>query len=198
MVDLYKAVIDICVFCRERWPVLLIDGKYRHVGPYSRHPEPFSHKCEANQIRQVMKYEEYKGGPKVKFPVPEVSTLTEHFFNPKNRSFFRNLSTCTLDVNSWPEWKRSYTFDGKEKKETPEELEASNTRARREIRQLDAYEYYAYQPCTDHCCYVPRRASSGWDVDKKPSCNWGIGCISCWAKYQKLADQLEEANPVCY
>jgi hypothetical protein len=190
--ELFDACVKKCVWCAEQWPLVATGGKILHVGPYTKDRKLFSYSCAATTIREAFEYVGYEGGEEIewKVPIPRKLGANAKASSPRNRSFWRNLTECSLHVSEWPDWKRSVDLYGKKtRKDTPSDLK----RMRDELRYSDALEYWAHKECTEGLQYHPT-IKNGRIV--QPTCNWEIGCITCWGRYETFSNELHEAD--CY
>lgn len=197
--ELFKACAAQCLWCKEQWGLVEHKGRYIHVAPFTRDPQLFSHSCEAEAIRTAFKYYTYAGGKQVKWkarPAKELVAimtgkhkrnggLTRNITSPENRVFWRGGLRATIEVASWPDWKRS----GSERV-TPERLRD----VRDELLFYDECDYAVRQPCTENLQYRPQLDRT-W---KEPTCNDGIGCATCWGRYERAVKEWEDKNPCCY
>jgi hypothetical protein len=102
--------------------------------------------------------------------------------SPNNRNFWRAGIHASLSVASWPKWKRSLGLSG----EKPHETTAEDLkRMRDELLYYDALDCWTRKPCTDNLQYRP-----GYYEGRilQPRCNYGIGCATCWERYQSFYD----------
>lgn len=192
--SLFQACTTQCEFCADQWP--LVNGV--HVAPFTKDPNLFSWKCSAVQIRKGFDYWDYKGGKQKKWKVPSAKSLLETYTaankkakigrnldSPANRSFWRCGIRASLEVNSWPEWKRSIGSKAK----TPEEIAKDNADDRQELLFFDAMDYWTRQACTDNHQYRPHYSEGSHGYIVTPTCNHGLGCTTCWAKYKAYYDK---------
>jgi hypothetical protein len=179
--SLFNACLSQCVWCQEQWPTIMHKGEIVHVAPYTKDPKLFCWGCQSASIRKAFGYMGYVGGKQIKWKVPSVSVIKTTAIRPDTRDFWRNCAEASLNVASWPEWKRSIDADGKRAKPaTAEDLK----RLRGELLQYDALDYWSRQPCTDNLQFRPGYALGG--VFQQPSCNYGIGCTTCWGRYEEF------------
>jgi hypothetical protein len=200
--ELFKACVSQCVWCEEQWPLVESRGKLAHVGPFTKDPKLFSRACDASTIRTAFKYSGFKGGKQTKHKArtaAELRRVMEGYYKagrkglamnldgPGNRSFWRGPIVATIEVASWPAWKRS----GGGEPPSPERLK----RNRDELLFFDECDFICRQACTDNLQYRPH-----WDKGRgnlvKPQCNGGFGCMTCWGLYEKAHD--EHAATLCY
>lgn len=171
----------------------MLDGRsVLHVGPFTKDKRLFSTDCEADKIRIAFEYAGYEGGKAIKRKPRDGATLYAiitgrkspsgfgHCIeSPDNRSFWRNGTRCTLEVASWPEWKQSYTIDGKRSEPiTPERL----AECRAELAFYDECDFATRQPCTENLQYRPVIVDGRL---ARPTCNGGMGCTTCWERYER-------------
>lgn len=195
---LFKACVSQCVWCSEQWPLAEIRGKQTHIGPFTKDPKLFSRACDADTIRKAFKYTGYRGGKQIKHKARTADELRKvintyyranknglgmNLDGPKNRSFWRGPIEATIEVASWPEWKRS----GSGETPSPERLK----RCRDELFFFDECDSICRQPCSDNLQYRPHWNKAQTNL-VKPSCNGGFGCMACWGLYQKAYDKHSE------
>jgi hypothetical protein len=195
---IFAACISQCEWCVEQWPVVVYEKNIVHVAPFTKDPKLFYWSCDSSTIRRAFNYMEYKGGKKVSWTPPSEAAITlmnrlsgkggivKNVTSPKSRDFWRGTIRASLQVASWPLWKRSVDIDGKKPKEiTPEELR----RMRDELLSYDALDYWTRQPCTESLQYRPHLNKGRVE---KPTCNHGIGCIGCWGRYEVFYNDLHK------
>lgn len=193
--ELFKACVSQCVWCEEQWPLAESRGKLVHVGPFTKDPKLFSKACDADTIRKAFKYPGYKGGKQIKYKAraaEELRRVVENYYKasskglgmnmdgPSNRSFWRGPIEATIEVASWPEWKRSGS-----PAPTPDRLK----RSRDELRFFDECDFITRQPCSDSLQYRPLLNKARTNL-VKPPCNGGFGCTTCWERYQAEHDKM--------
>ena len=181
--ELFVACTKQCVWCAEQWPVLATGGQMIHVGPYTKDKSLFFYPCKADSIREAFEYVGYGGGKINKWRTPPIEKLlgVKVMASPETRAFWRGLNTASLNVSEWPDWKRS--IGGK--KSTPEELK----HMREELLYWDALDYWARKACTENLQYRPSIVNGRI---AKPTCNWGLGCVTCWGRYDTYEKKLHE------
>lgn len=202
--SLFEACVTQCAWCNAQWP--LVNGS--HVAPFTRDPKLFSWRCEALSIRKGFDYWDYKGGKVKKWKVPSPQTLLEalgaygkgkklskNISSPDNRSFWRNAIRCSIEVRSWPEWKR-----GGSKQLSPAEIVKEDNDDREELLFYDAMDFWTRESCTENHQF---RAGTLVDCEDgkgqyfaRPSCNYGFGCTTCWAKYEKHSEEWSRKNDI--
>lgn len=193
---LFEACASQCVWCAEQWPVITRGESVLHVAPFTQDPALFQWGCDSKTIRKAFKYPDYRG-TKFKWtpPTAEVMRMAERLggsrglvklvTSPKGRAFWRGTITASLSVASWPMWKRSIDQYGEKPKETTsEELKVM----REELLRYDALDYWSRQPCTENLQYRPN-FRTGHVI--KPACNNGVGCTTCWERFEKFSDAQE-------
>jgi hypothetical protein len=159
----------------------------------------FRQPCKAAAIREAFNYYGYKGGKVIRWRPPSAKKLKaaedadRRLFRahlaPSSRAFWRNLHRASLEVASWPDWKRSIDLYAKTpKKDTPEDLKAM----RDELLHWDALDYWQRQPCTEDERYRPAIVRGRVT---EPTCNSGLGCSGCWARHEAFRDKLSENAP---
>ena len=176
-----------------------------HVAPYTRDPLLFSHICDAEAIRKGFKYMTYDGGVQEYWPVPSAQSLIDmlnmnrarsaedgkplrkNVSSPHTRRFWRGGLRATIEVASWPAWKRGNNDDDQD----PALIAIKLKQVRRELLVYDALDYWTRQQCTDNFQYRPHMNEKGSNL-VEPSCNWGLGCTTCWERYERAYEKMTE------
>jgi hypothetical protein len=203
--ELFIACTTQCIWCLEQWPIKATGGHMLHVGPFTQDKHLFSTVCKAESIRQAFEYITYKGGKQI---VRKPRTAKQLYFiltkgekrnggickrvmSPDNRSFWRTGCRATLEVAGWPEWMQSYGIDGKKSEPVSQErLKAT----REEILFYDECDFACRQQCTENLQYRPK-LERNWT---EPTCNDGMGCMTCWERFEKAKEEWENAHPCLY
>ena len=169
--SLFEACAAQCAWCAEQWPVVLHSG-------------------DAAAIRKGFKYADFKGGKQIRWRPPSTDEITarlagrgkskfgKNLDSPKNRQFWRGGCEAVIEVASWPDWKRG----GGAESSTPERL----GEVRRELAFYDAMDWWTRQPCSDNLRYRPHIEEG---VIVRPTCNGGLGCATCWERYERYDDE---------
>ncbi len=203
--ELFIACTTQCVWCKEQWPVLATGGEMVHVGPFTKDKRTFSWPCAAKSIREAFEYITYKGGKQIVWKPRSAKVLygiltkgekrnggfCKRVQSPDNRSFWRTGVRATLEVASWPRWMQSYGVDGKQSEPVSAERLQE---ARNEILFYDECDFACRQQCTENLQYRPK-LDRNWN---EPTCNDGMGCMTCWERFEKAKEEWETANPCCY
>ena len=176
-----------------------------HVAPYTRDPLLFSRLCTAEPIRKGFKYMGYEGGEQNGWPVPSAQSLVDilnrnnqtpasegkplkkNVSSPHTRRFWRGGLEATIEVASWPAWKRGNDPDDQD----PALIAIRLKHVRKELLVYDAMDYWSRQQCTDNLQYRPHMNEKGSNL-VMPSCNWGLGCTTCWERYERAYEKMTE------
>ncbi len=203
--ELFKACTTQCIWCKEQWPVVATGGHMLHVGPFTKDKQLFSWVCKAESIRQAFEYVTYKGGKQIVWKPRSAKVLYDiltkrhgrngglckNVMSPDNRSFWRTGSRATLEVASWPKWMQSCGVDGTQKEPVSDER-LKDTRD--ELAFYDECDSACRQQCTENLQYRPK-LDRNWS---EPTCNDGMGCMTCWERFEKAKEEWENAHPCCY
>jgi hypothetical protein len=145
-------------------------------------------------------YTGYKGGKQKKWKVPKpeaIKQIVAEYYakckgglgrvvdSPDNRSFWRTGVEATLEVATWPKWKRG----GENAEDTPPERLKE---CRQELSLYDAMDYWTRIACTENLQYRPRIEKGCYT---QPTCNYGFGCTTCWERYEVKME--EESRNHC-
>jgi hypothetical protein len=197
---LFKACTTQCSWCFEQWPLVLREGVLVHVAPFTKDPRLCFFRCDALPIRSGLKYTGYKGGKQKKWKVPKpeaIKQIVAEYYakckgglgrvvdSPDNRSFWRTGVEATLEVATWPKWKRG----GENAEDTPPERLKE---CRQELSLYDAMDYWTRIACTENLQYRPRIEKGCYT---QPTCNYGFGCTTCWERYEVKME--EESRNHC-
>ncbi len=199
--SLFEACVTQCEWCNAQWP--LVNGS--HVAPFTRDPNLFSWRCSALAIRKGFDYWDYEGGKEKKWKVPSPEELLKvmggfnhnakigrNISSPENRGFWRTGIRCSIEVRSWPEWKR-----GGSKQLTPAQVAQEDADDREELLLFDAADYWTRQSCTENHQFQAGRLNKQGCFER-PTCNYGLGCTTCWVKYEKHSEEWNRQHNTIY